>query len=255
MNRRPWTRDETLVAFNFYCKTPFGRLHARNPDIIALAAALKRTPSAVAMKCCNLASLDPVQQARGTTGLAKVSRVDREIWETYRADPENVGFECEVEAAKALHKKPEASDSVAWKDVEGLDRTAITKLRVNQAFFRRTVIAAYRNECCVCAIPIQPLLVAAHIVPWTADRTIRMNPHNGLCLCSLHDRAYDRGLLRIGRDYSIALSRDVKKLAKNLPVARALIDFEGRQIQLPDRWQPDGALLERHEELVRVAKL
>jgi hypothetical protein len=27
-----WTRDETLVAFNLYCRTPFGRLHARSPE-------------------------------------------------------------------------------------------------------------------------------------------------------------------------------------------------------------------------------
>ena len=27
-----WTRDETLVAFNLYCRTPFGRLHAGDPE-------------------------------------------------------------------------------------------------------------------------------------------------------------------------------------------------------------------------------
>ena len=40
-----WTRDETLVAFNLYCRTPFGRLHARNQEIIELASALGRTPT------------------------------------------------------------------------------------------------------------------------------------------------------------------------------------------------------------------
>jgi putative restriction endonuclease len=45
---RDWTRDELLVCFNFYCRTPFGKYHRNNPDIIRLAEALNRTPSAVA---------------------------------------------------------------------------------------------------------------------------------------------------------------------------------------------------------------
>ena len=48
MPRRDWTREETLVALNVYCRTPFGRLHGRNPEIIRIAAALGRTPDALA---------------------------------------------------------------------------------------------------------------------------------------------------------------------------------------------------------------
>jgi hypothetical protein len=56
---RTWSRDELVVAMNLYCKLPFGQLHQRNPVIIALAEKLGRTPGSVAMKLCNLASLDP----------------------------------------------------------------------------------------------------------------------------------------------------------------------------------------------------
>jgi hypothetical protein len=31
MPRRDWTREELIVAFNLYCKIPFGRIHIRNP--------------------------------------------------------------------------------------------------------------------------------------------------------------------------------------------------------------------------------
>jgi putative restriction endonuclease len=54
MERRNWTRNELIVAFNLYCRTPFGRIDRRNPEIIALAAALDRTPSAVSWKLANL---------------------------------------------------------------------------------------------------------------------------------------------------------------------------------------------------------
>ncbi len=32
-----WTREELILAINLYCKTPFGRLYSRNPDVISLA--------------------------------------------------------------------------------------------------------------------------------------------------------------------------------------------------------------------------
>lgn len=80
MAARHWQRDELLAAFALYCETPFGRLHSRNPHIAALASPLGRSPSAVAMKLCNLASLDPSQMARGIAGLANVSKADRELW-------------------------------------------------------------------------------------------------------------------------------------------------------------------------------
>src|SRR5690242_16915618 len=100
MAGRPWTRDETLAALNLYCRTPFGRLHARNPDIIALASAIGRTPDSVAMKCCNLASLDPAERARGIKGLSKASHLDEAIWAEFHQDTETIGYESELAFAR-----------------------------------------------------------------------------------------------------------------------------------------------------------
>ncbi len=38
--RRAWNRDELLVAFNLYCRLPFGRYHHGNPDVIKLVGVL-----------------------------------------------------------------------------------------------------------------------------------------------------------------------------------------------------------------------
>jgi hypothetical protein len=70
MARRDWTRDELILAFNLYCKTPFGKIHIRNPDVIALATAIGRTPSAVSWKLANFARLDPPLQERKVSGTA-----------------------------------------------------------------------------------------------------------------------------------------------------------------------------------------
>ena len=56
-----WKREHFLIALNVYCKLKFGQFHKGNPLIIQVAAKMGRTPSSLAMKLCNFASLDPVQ--------------------------------------------------------------------------------------------------------------------------------------------------------------------------------------------------
>ena len=81
-----WTRDELLIALNFYHKLTFGQLHARQPVVVALAAKLGRGSNSVAMKLCNFASLDPALKLRGIKGLEGASALDREAWKEFHAD-------------------------------------------------------------------------------------------------------------------------------------------------------------------------
>jgi putative restriction endonuclease len=240
-----WTREETLAAFNLYCRTSFGKLHARNADIIHLARRLGRTPASVAMKCCNLASLDPAVRARNVKGLTKASKLDREVWEAFRADPEQVGYESETAWAAASDAEPRQAMTIEWKGIAGLDRRAMVKVRVNQHLFRAMILVSYDERCAICALPIAGLLVAAHIVPWSVDPALRMNPHNGICLCALHDRAFDLGILSIGGDLRVAAC-EAKMARHDDPAARrALWTFVGKKMRAPNRWPPDPELLER----------
>jgi len=68
MAKDNWTRDELILAFNLYCKIPFGKIHIRNPEIISLAKAIQRTPSAVSWKLANFARLDPTLRSRRIHG-------------------------------------------------------------------------------------------------------------------------------------------------------------------------------------------
>ena len=238
-----------MAALNLYCRIPFGWLHKTNPDIVALAEAIGRTPSSVAMKCCNLASLDPQHKARGVRGLTKASQLDAAVWDEFRRHTETFGYESELAFARQTHQEPRIAESVNWEDVQGLDRQAVTKVRVSQHLFRSMILAGYRNECAVCRLPIRSLLVASHIVPWSVDRTLRMNPRNGICMCALHDRAFDEGVLLIRSDYCIALALPSRAPSTNIAVERFLVAFDGRSITVPDRWPPEPALLDRHNDL------
>jgi hypothetical protein len=77
---RRWTEDETRQALALYGRLEFGQFHQHNTDVIALAGAIDRTPSSVAMKLCNFASLDPKITSTGRKGLEGASKLDRKIW-------------------------------------------------------------------------------------------------------------------------------------------------------------------------------
>jgi putative restriction endonuclease len=261
MAGKPWSRDEALVAFNVYCRLPFGKLHARNPEIQRIAALLGRSPDSLAMKCCNFASLDPAQRERGVSGLQKVASVDRAVWEQFESDPEMVTFESETALANLLgHRldEPGATEleeplpsrkavraESRWEDIAGLDRDAVVRVRVNQRFFRSMILASYNTACAVCDLPIPQLLVASHIVPWSMDKALRMNPCNGICLCALHDRAFDAGLMLIDTACTVRVSALDEPARSHPAVASVLLTYEGRTIRSPERWRPAVELLGR----------
>jgi len=70
-----WTREEHILAFNLYCKIPFGQIHMHNPRVIQLAQLLQRSVGSVSLKLTNFARLDPALQARGDVAQASRLRV------------------------------------------------------------------------------------------------------------------------------------------------------------------------------------
>ena len=65
---------------------PFGKMHSLNPEIIHYAKLIGRTPSALAMKLTNIASLDPAITSTGRKGLEGASAADKAMWEEMQAD-------------------------------------------------------------------------------------------------------------------------------------------------------------------------
>jgi len=104
--RIAWTRQQLLVAFSLYCKMPFGKMHSRNPEIIKYAGLLGRTPSALAMKLTNIASLDPVITAIGRKGLKGASKADRNMWEEMQTDWESFVLQSEKAIDEVLTQAP-----------------------------------------------------------------------------------------------------------------------------------------------------
>ena len=151
--RKPWARDELIIAMNLYCKLPFGQLDHRTPIIIEVAGKLGRTSSSLAMKLSNFTSLDPVQQARGIRGLSGASKADRKIWEEFTMNWEQLGTESEERFQElvgveffALNQpsinqksKLPGLPSIKYPSDQATEATetwATTKIRIGQRFFR-----------------------------------------------------------------------------------------------------------------------
>ena len=245
-HREPWTREETLVAFNRYWHIPFGRLDRNNPEIIALADQMGRTPSSVSKKMCNLANQDPATPQKG---FSHVSKLDLRVWKEYHAAPDDLIFESEV-AIAALNKQKVEERAEIEADIvnlpEGKERKRLVKVRTNDAFFRRAVFSAYRKQCCITGLTTQGLLNACHIVPWSVDVREGLNPRNGLCINVLHHKAFDLGLMTVTPDGMIKISpRWIESVGSSERAAFA-VKCAGRKIDMPMRFQPAQKFLEYH---------
>ena len=247
-----WTREELILAFNLYCKIPFGTIHIRNPQIIALAKILGRTPSAVSWKLANLASLDPTLKKRNIAGASHGAKLDAEIWTEFNNNWDMLSFESERLLAEKTGKQVEEVTDIETFDLPkaGKEREAVVKIRVNQSFFRKAILAAYDFKCCITGLGIPELLNASHIIPWSKDETNRVNPRNGLCLNAIHDRAFDRGLLTITPEFKIIISKSIKRNNADSAIQDFFLQYDGSEIKLPTRFLPDANFLEYHNKSV-----
>lgn len=236
--RQKWTRDELVAALYLYCTTPFSKIDQKNPQVIELAALLERSPAAVAWKLANFAALDPELKKRGVKGAANFAKADQEIWQEFFGDWN-----------KLLSETPKAVLALPVKTItkvfpKGEERLRLTKTRVYQQFFRASVLASYEFQCCITGLAVPELLNASHIVPWSENVRHRTDPSNGLCLNTLHDRAFDRGYLTITTDYCVQISPRLNKQSRQNQ--EFFWAFDGVKIHLPKRFFPKPEFLEYH---------
>ncbi len=246
--RRAWERDELLLALRLYFQTPFGRLHRTNPGIVELAISLDRTPSAVAMKTSNFASLDPDLAARGVKGLQGASKADRDLWTEARRNME--WFALESESAQT--RIPNAAQFEEVNNAPpGLTESEVTtKERRVQSFFRTAVLAAYDDTCALTGLDVPSLLNAGHIIPWSVDVDRRAEPSNGIALNALHDRTFDRGLITFDQSLKLVVSSEIHAYRESIFHQSVFLDLEGSKLRVPDRHPPGPVALTYHREAV-----
>jgi putative restriction endonuclease len=248
--RSGWTRDQLLLALRLYMRLPFGRLHGRNPEIIELSGLIGRTASALAMKACNFASLDPRLRERNVRGLSGASTADRAIWEEFSRNTEQLAAEAENAFARMNPDEDAAALPELIVPAGPTEVARLIRARRVQSFFRAAVFTSYEGKCAISGLPAGELLVASHIIPWSESIERRADPTNGICLNALFDRAFDRGLLTFDETLRVKLSPRLRDAAARSALHCSITESEGRPLRLPARFSPDAAALAFHRERV-----
>jgi putative restriction endonuclease len=110
----------------------------------------------------------------------------------------------------------------------------VTRTALRDFKFRRDVLAAYGHQCAMCSVQLQ-LIEAAHIIPVEhPDGTDEVR--NGVALCVLHHRAYDRGLVGFDEQLNVKINPTKIAAMQAEGLVGGLVAFEtalAKKLKLP----------------------
>jgi len=231
-----WSKDELISAFNLYCKIPVNEININNDKIVNFSNLLGKTPKEIVKRFLNFSKIE-------SKDIKGVGEEDKTTWTYFNKDWNKLVRESEERIIDFENKLKNITNFP-----KGKERESIIKARINQNFFRNAVLTSYEKKCCITGLPFVDLLNASHIVPWSIDSDNRLNPHNGLCLNALHDRAFDRGLITVRSDYTIDISSKINKFLDCQSVKDYFLCFKNQKIILPKRFAPEKSFLEFHNK-------
>lgn len=242
-----WTREQLIMALNVYCKIPFKDVKEWHPIIQKYAPLIGRSPVALKMKVGNFGRFDPILRAKGITGLSNGSKGEEPVWNEFWNNPEKLAYESERLFAERNGKTLEEYVDLNLDDLpKGEEREIVVRQRVNQGFFRTTVLTSYLNRCCITGVTNLALLEACHISGWKDDQQNRTNPKNGLCMNVFFHRAYDKYLMTITPDYEIVISEELIDGTREDSFKNYLLSIRHRQMFMPEKFAPDTNFLDQH---------
>lgn len=94
-------------------------------------------------------------------------------------------------------------------EVNGEEKRALVKIRVNQGIFRDRLLQRY-SHCCLCGVNSKSLLIASHIKPWSAcEPQEKLDVNNGFLLCPNHDYLFDKGYISFDEKGQIIISNEL----------------------------------------------
>jgi hypothetical protein len=207
------------------------RLFARGEDAPRFDPDLKGNPWSVRGTSSAIQTSDPEGAIRG---VAQSSELDSDLIAEglARSEEEVADFEQQIKAGNY-----EVSDSVATTKTRGSA----------QRVFAAEVKKNYGWTCAVTGIKTPKFLIASHIVPWSVDEKIRLDPSNGICLSVLIDRAFENGFLVVEDDLVVTV--DWGKLGADAELKKQLGAYDGITLKQPKAHAPKVEYLRRRRGL------
>lgn len=143
----------------------------------------------------------------------------------------------------------EFRDKIKQKNYEVADSHSTVKTRGSaQRAFAEAVKTNYGFQCAITGIENKDFLVASHIVPWSVDQSIRLDPSNGICLSLLVDRAFEKGYLIIKDDLTTWVDWD--KVGNDEALRDQLLPYDEQMMTVPKNHPPKLDYLQRRRALI-----
>ena len=116
--------------------------------------------------------------------------------------------------------------------VETSSQLATVERRLGQSAFSKSIKDLYGHSCCIPSCPVADsrFLVGSHIARWIDNKLLRGHPGNGLCLCLMHDKAFERGVFTIDKEFRIFVNPNESK--NSAPFVEDLRTQHGKRIAL-----------------------
>jgi len=129
---------------------------------------------------------------------------------------------------ESLSSNPEAVNDEDIKKVSQERRTAITSVRrtLRENSFKERVLTVYGYHCAVCGLQMD-LVEASHIIPVSAPGSTDQTS-NGMALCVLHHKAYDKAIITVDNQYHVIMSRSARDRFREIGRDEGMEDFVNR---------------------------
>lgn len=143
-------------------------------------------------------------------------------------------YSIQEEAKKIIERKPVNPQN------HETERLSVVKSRIYQDVLKKYVSENYDNCCALCEIDQTELLVASHIIPWSADKDKRLELCNCILLCNFHNKLFDRGFISLNEDFNIIISKNLSVNVVNM--------LENNSFKMPNKDIPNFEYLKLHRE-------
>jgi HNH endonuclease len=188
---------------------------------------------------------DSAGSSKGVLGGKQLTAIGGSVSQASQQDSDSIAESLEG-SEEEISK---LAQQIARGDFSVPDSTATVKTRGSaQRVFAQRVKQNYEWRCALTGITTHNFLIASHIVPWSVDESIRLDPSNGICLSVFIDRAFEHGFLLIDDDLSVRVNYQI--VGDDEKLTTLLASFEGAKLQAPKECPPKVEYLSRRRSIV-----
>jgi putative restriction endonuclease len=117
--------------------------------------------------------------------------------------------------------------------IEAERKLEVVTRRVRDPRFRQNILSAYQHQCAICGFNVRvndiPVAIEAAHIKWRQVNGPDKET-NGIALCVMHHRLFDRGAFTIGRDLKLMVSEEV---SGGFGVEEWLERYHGQPMRMP----------------------